>query len=201
MEVEYFRKLMDDYNKIRFFSEEEYQSVFRKVTFKKYPKNSILKRKDDADICSRYICDGYIGLYDASTNRNKLKLIFGPTDTVFDKKGFRQGHPTSNVIKTISDAIIFEFSKTSEISLFEINKEFCLLALEVSHRITQRIYEQNEMKRLGFKESIFNLMNKYPQIEKLITNQDLADYFNTSLRSIERYKGEILRSENLFPTK
>jgi hypothetical protein len=196
METEYFKKMMEDYNNIKFFSENEYQSVLRRIVFRKYPKNYILKNKNEPDNFSRYICNGYIGLFDGTINRNKLKLIFGPTDTVFDKKGFRESKPTPIIIKTLSETMLFEFSKASEMALFEMNKDFCLLALEVSHRITLRTFEQSELKRLGLKNGVSSLAKKYPGIEKILKNQDLADYFNTSLRTIERHKAKIFQSKS-----
>lgn len=193
MEMLYFKKMMKDYNSIIPFSDLEYEEVRTRVVFRKYPKRFILKEAGKVDHCSRYICAGMIGLYDQSTGVPKLTLIMADTDTAFDEEGFRENLPTKNVLMTLSDCLLFEFSKEDEQELFRINANFRSLALEVSHRITKRNFEQQEIKKLGMRNGFEKLMNRFRGIEKVLKNQELADYFSWSLRSAERWRKIILK--------
>lgn len=196
MEKLYFKKMMEDYNSIKSFSEESYQEVSKKVILRKIPKNEILKRKNEVDDRSRYLCEGLVGLYDGSQGRDKLTLLFGPTDTVFDEEGFRENRPTPNSIKALSDSVLFEFTIEAERALLAHNSDFRLLALEVAHRIGRRTFEQLEIKTKGFKKGFPDLKRRFPDAEILLKNQELADYFSTSIRTIERQKSQFFNPRN-----
>lgn len=195
MEKLYFKKMVEDYNSIRFFSEEAYQLVFQKLIFRKLPKNAILKRKDEPDDRSRYICEGLVGLFDETSGRNKLVFLFGPTDTVFDEEGFRTQKSTSNSIRTMTETVLFEFSIEAEKALLAQNPQFGLLALEVAHRITRRTFEQVEIKLQGFSKGYPKLLSKFPGLAEGLKNKELADYFLTSTRTVERQKKTALEQK------
>ncbi len=193
MEMLYFKKMMKDYNSIIPFSDLEYEEVRTRVVFRKYPKRYILKEAGKSDHCSRYICVGMVGLYDQSSGKPKLTLIMSDTDTAFDEEGFRDNLPTSNVLMTLTDCLLFEFGREEEQELFRVNANFRSLALEVAHRINKRNFEQLEIKKLGMKNGFEKLMLRFRGIEKVLKNRELADYFSWSLRSTERWKNFILK--------
>lgn len=193
MEMLYFKKMMLDYNSIIPFSDLEYEEVRKRVVFRKYPKRFILKEAGKSDHCSRYICRGMIGLYEQSSGKPKLTLIMSETDTAFDEEGFRENLITDNVLMTLTDCLLFEFGREEEQELFRVNANFRSLALEVAHRITKRNFEQMEIKRLGVRNGLEKLMNRFRGIEKVLRNQELADYFSWSLRNTERWKNFILK--------
>lgn len=197
MEKMYFNQLMADYNSIKKFSEEAYRAVFQKLLFRRLPKNYVLKKPNRYDDRSRYICDGYVGLYKYSDeDESRLILLFGPTDTVFDEQSFRQKIPSPFSLKTLSPTILFEFPIESEQALLIQNPEFAYLALEVAHRINFRNFEQSIIKSQKFEVGFPLLLKRFPGIDQVLKNKELADFFGVSLSTVERYKRNYFKSRS-----
>ncbi|MBC6365754.1 Crp/Fnr family transcriptional regulator [Algoriphagus sp. AK58] len=196
MEKMYFNQLMADYNSIRPFSEEAYRAVFQKLLFRRLPKNFVLKKSNKSDDRSRYICEGYVGMFHYSEeNENRLVLLYGPTDTVFDEQSFRKKIPSSFSLKTLSPTILFEFPIEAEQALLVQNPEFAFLALEVAHRINYRNFEQSIIKAKKFETGFPMLLKRFPGIDQILKNRELADYFGVSLSTVERYKRNYYKSQ------
>lgn len=191
MEKYYLDLMMADYNRIKEYPEEAYHAVFQKLFFRRYPKNFILKDVNLIDEKSRYICEGFVGLYKEMDGGFKLSLISGPTDTAFDEQSFRTKKPTANILKTLSKTVLFEFTIEAEYALLSKMPEFAFLALEVAHRISRRNFEQMSIKDLKFKEGYPELLRLFPGIEQSIKNHELADYFKCSISTVERIKREL----------
>lgn len=197
MEKMYFNQLMADYNSIKKFSEEAYRAVFQKLLFRRLPKNYVLKKPNRYDDRSRYICDGYVGLYKYSDeDESRLIQLFGPTDTVFDEQSFRQKISSPFSLKTLSPTILFEFPIESEQALLIQNPEFAYLALEVAHRINFRNFEQSIIKSQKFEVGFPLLLKRFPGIDQVLKNKELADFFGVSLSTVERYKRNYFKSRS-----
>lgn len=197
MEKMYFNQLMADYNSIRKFSEEAYKAVFQKLLFRRLPKNYVLKEANKSDDRSRYICDGYVGLFQNSEEEeNRLILLFGPTDTVFDEQSFRKKITSPFLLKTLSPTILFEFPIESENALLIQHPEFAFLALEVAHRINYRNFEQSLIKAEKFESGYPMLLKRFPGVDQVLKNQELADFFGVSLSTVERCKRNYFKSQH-----
>jgi len=194
MEKLYQKKLMEDYNTIKRIPEEDYLPVFRKLIFRKLPRNHILKQSNKIDDRSRYICEGFVGLYEVEDNRDKLHLIFGPTDTAFDPESFKKETASRSIIKTLSPTYLFEFTEESEQLLLTQSPGFIELAHEVNIRIRERHIHQLKIKNLKFTEGYPKLIEIFPRIQQHIKNQELADFFSISLSSVERHKSQIFKN-------
>ncbi|TDK42054.1 Crp/Fnr family transcriptional regulator [Algoriphagus formosus] len=187
-EKEYFRQLMADYNQIKEISEENYNAVFQKLILRRLPKNFYLKESNKPDGKSRYICEGFVGLYTPLEDRLRLDLIFGPTDTALDELSYYDSKPSELVLKTITDTVLFEFTLEAEKAVLVKNPEFHILALRIAHRINQRNCQQYAIKALKFKNGFPKLRETFEGIDQALKNQELADYFNCSISTIERLK-------------
>lgn len=187
-EKDYFIELMSDYNQIKEISEEDYKTVFQKLILRRVPKNFFLKESNMPDGKSRYICEGFVGLYTPIEDRLRLDLIFGPTDTALDELSYYDTKPSEMVLKTITDTVLFEFTLEAEKAVMVHNPEFHILALRIAHRINQRNCQQYAIKALKFKKGFPRLVETFQGIDQALKNQELADYFNCSISTIERLK-------------
>ncbi len=187
-EKDYFIELMSDYNQIKEISEEDYKTVFQKLILRRVPKNFFLKESNMPDGKSRYICEGFVGLYTPIEDRLRLDLIFGPTDTALDELSYYDTKPSEMVLKTITDTVLFEFTLEAEKAVMVHNPEFHILALRIAHRINQRNCQQYAIKALKFKNGFPRLVETFQGIDQALKNQELADYFNCSISTIERLK-------------
>lgn len=188
MERRYLEQMMADYNQIKKYKEEAYLEVFQKLNLRRFPKNTIIKQINKVDEKSRYICEGFVGLYKEYDKGFRLSLISGPSDTAFDEQSFRSKKASNNILKTLSATVLLEFSIDAESALLAKVPEFALLALEVSHRINERNFEQMLIKDLKFEEGYPKLTALFPGIDKYIKNYELADYFKCSISTVERGK-------------
>ncbi|MBB6328860.1 CRP-like cAMP-binding protein [Algoriphagus iocasae] len=185
---DYMDQLIADYNRIKKFSDEAYESVFHKLILRRVSRGEILKKVDTVDIKSRYICEGFLGLYQEGKAGFQLVRIFGKSDTAFDEKSFRTNIPSKSIIKALSDTVYLGFTLEAETELLAKKPEFYSLALEVVHRINKRHVEQEAIKAKKFKEGFPLLLKKLPGIGQYLKNQDLADLFNCSISTVERLK-------------
>lgn len=196
MEKLYQKKLMEDYNSITQIKEEDYNQVFEKLIFRKLAKNQILKQSSKIDDRSRYICEGFVGLYEVEDTRDRLYLIFGPTDTAFDPESFKKEKASRLILKTISPTYLFEFTEASEQLLLTQSPEFIELAHAVNIRIRERLINQLKIKNLKLTDGYPKLIEIFPKIQQHIKNQELADFFSVSLSSVERHKSQIFKSKS-----
>ncbi|MBN7816262.1 Crp/Fnr family transcriptional regulator [Algoriphagus pacificus] len=190
-------QLIADYNSIRRFSAESYETVFQKLILRKVSRGEILKKVDMVDIKSRYICEGYLGLFREGKSGFQLFRIFGKSDTAFDEQSFRSNTPSNSIIRALSDTVYLGFTLESEIELLSNKPEFYALALEVTHRINKRHLEQEAIKAKKFKDGFPLLLKKFPGIGQYLKNQDLADFFNCSISTVERLKYSIMNDHEI----
>ncbi len=184
---------MEDYNSIIKIKEEDYNPVFEKLIFRKLPKNHVIKHSHKIDDRSRYICEGFVGLYEEGESRDQLYLIFGKTDTAFDPDSFKKEQESMFLLKTMSPTILFEFSEESEQVLLTQHPDFLTLALKVNIRIRERYINQLRIKSLKFNEGYSRLIEKFPHIQQVIKNQELADFFKISISTVERQKSQFFK--------
>ncbi len=190
----YMNQLIADYNRIRKFSDESYEAVFQRLILRKVSRGEILKKLDTVDIKSRYICEGYLGLYHEEKERNMLFSVFGKSDVAFDDLSFRSNTPSKTMLKVLSDTVYLGFTLDAETELLSKKPEFYSLALEVAHRINKRNVEQQEIKKRKFQVGFPLLLQKYPGLGQYLKNQELADFFNCSISTVERYKYAIMNN-------
>ena len=189
---DYLHQLIADYNSIRKFSDESYEAVFQKLTLRKVYRGEILKKVNTVDIKSRYICKGYLGLFQERKSGFQLSVIFGESDSAFDEQSFRTNTASNSIIRALSDTIYLGFTLEAEIELLSKKPEFYSLALEVAHRINRRHAEQQAIKDRKFKDGFPLLLKKFPGIAQYLKNQELADFFNCSISTVERLKYSIM---------
>ncbi|MFC5623627.1 hypothetical protein [Algoriphagus winogradskyi] len=185
-------QLITDFNSIKRFSDESYESVYQKLTLCRVSRGQVLKKVDMVDDKSRYIGKGYVGLYQEAQNGFKLFRIFGPSDVAFDEQSFRSNTPSKTLLRALSETVFLEFSLEAENELLSNKPEFYSLALEVAHRINKRQVEQQAIKARKFTDGFPLLLKKFPGIGQYLKNQDLADFFNCSISTVERLKYSIM---------
>ncbi|UZD22307.1 hypothetical protein PBT90_02505 [Algoriphagus halophytocola] len=185
-------QLIADNNRIRKFSDEAYEAVFQKLTLRRVSRGEILKKVDTVDVKSRYICEGFLGLFQEGKKGLQLFRIFGKSDTAFDEQSFRSNAPSKTMIRALSDTVFLGFTLEAETEILSRKPEFYSLALEVAHRINKRHVEQEAIKTRKFMDGFPLLLKKYPGIGQHLKNQDLADFFNCSISTVERHKYPIM---------
>lgn len=187
-------QLIADFNSIKRFSDESYETVYQKLTLWKVSRGQVLKKVDMVDDKSRYICEGFVGLFQEGHNGFKLFRIFGPSDVAFDEQSFRSNSSSKTLLRALSETVFLEFSLEAENDLLSKKPEFYSLALEVAHLINKRHVEQQAIKAIKFKAGFPLLLKKFPGIGQYLKNQDLADFFNCSISTVERRKYSIMNN-------
>ncbi len=188
-------KMKEDYDQLLFISEESYKRLSLHLEFRKVKKGKPLKHSGEPEICSRYICQGFVGIYFQIDGDSVLQNIFQGSDTVFDSISYTEEKVTNTEIKAISDVAFFEFPKIRENQVVENFPEFANLGIMINHRIQKRKDEQNAILRLGIKRGYPLLCQLYPGIDQYLHYQDWAELFNTSERTVSRVLSELNRSD------
>lgn len=189
----YLLKMKEDYDQLLFVSDDLYRSLSLHLEFKKAKKGVVLKRAGDIEKCSRYLCNGLVGTYKVMDGALSLKNIYQKTDAVFDAESYTFGIKTTLEIKAISDVTYFEFPKIKEMLVVESFPDFAKLGIEINHRIQQRKDKQNEILRLGLRQGYALFCKLIPEAQNFLHNQDWAQLFNSSERTVSRVLNELNR--------
>lgn len=131
-------KMKNDYDSLMVIPLEEYLKLMPYLTFKKYPKNTVLKGVTEVESLSRYIFEGMIGLYENKEEESVCRRIYCPNDTVCDFESYLSRVKNNLSIITYTECLVAEFSRENEVLVIENLKFFAELGLKINHRITSR---------------------------------------------------------------
>jgi|GEM_PF-3141016 len=191
----YLARMKADYDQLVDGLDASYLKLELYVNLRKAKKKDILKGTTSVETCSRYLCEGFVGLFLAGEDRTVLTEIFMATDVVFDSESYLNASKTDYYLKCLSDVIYFELSKKAELQLIDNHPEFVKLGLAINHRLISRLAERSRIKNLGISKGYPAFIKAMPGIGELLTQAELASYFNCTdrtVRSIVReYKSRI----------
>ncbi|PZV82297.1 CRP-like cAMP-binding protein [Algoriphagus aquaeductus] len=188
MEQKFISMMIADYDQLFRVPREGYEQVIPILRQVQAKRNTLIKPGGSADLVSRYLCEGFIGLFYPHGEKLELLSIFQATDTVFDEFSYRSGQISETVIKSISAVVFLEFPISAEELLLHRHPEFSLLAHRIAHRISERKSRVHSIAKLGLEQGYELLMKEFPGLEAEITNSDLASFFGVHTRTVERWK-------------
>lgn len=172
-----------DFEKLRYY-----------IYLKKAKRGDIIKEPNTIEICSRYICEGYIGLLKEGEEGEALKEIFKVTDIAFDFKSYWKEKKTKSYLKCLSDVVYFEVSKKSELELVRLFPEFTSLGLAINHRLLERFSRRSNLKGQGIHKSYPKFLQVFPGIDEVLSQNKIASYFGCTARTV-RYVQKEFKSE------
>lgn len=191
MKEEFVQQMVDDYEQLIHIPKESYDLVIPRLNLIEKKPGEVIKDSGQIDKMSRYICKGFVGYYNHTAFGNTLFSIYQPSDTVFDLDSYRSGVPGKIEIKAISAVSYLEFSIKSEKELLEIDPHLIRLALAINQRILKRQAKVLEISKMGFDRGYPLLIKEFKGIGTKLSNQDLASFFNLSVRSLIRHKSNL----------
>ncbi|MBE9170944.1 Crp/Fnr family transcriptional regulator [Pleurocapsales cyanobacterium LEGE 06147] len=183
----YIQQMKQDYDSLFPVSEELYRLISLYLEFKKKKKGDILKRSGSVETCSRYIIEGYVGIYYLQDEELQLRYVLRPTDTVFDMLSYVSEEKSCIEIRALTEVLFFEFHKDAEIEVVKRYPEFAQLGILINHRIQQRLAQQNAILGMDFKEGYPEFVQLFPRIELFLKNWQWASLFQCSPRTISRF--------------
>ncbi|QYH38956.1 Crp/Fnr family transcriptional regulator [Algoriphagus sp. NBT04N3] len=182
----YIQQMKEDYDSILPVSEDLYRSISLFLDLKRRKRGEVLKPSGSVETLSRYICEGYVGIYYPQKEELHLRYVLSPTDTVFDMHSYLSEEKSLVEIRALTDILFFEFPKEAEIQVVSQFPEFAQLGILINHRIQQRLDRQNAILRMDFKEGYPAFLQSHPGIEFYLKNWDWASLFQCSLRTVSR---------------
>ncbi|MEB2778491.1 hypothetical protein SYJ56_24495 [Algoriphagus sp. D3-2-R+10] len=180
----YMEQMKADYDQLVDGLDASYKKLDLYVDLRKAKKNEILKKTSSVESCSRYLCSGFVGLFQEGEERDILTEIFMTSDVAFDSESYLNASRTDFYLKCLSDIIFIELSKKAESQVIENHPKFVKLGLAINHRMLSRQGERSRIKNLGISRGYPEFVNALPGIEKLLTQSELASYFNCTDRTV-----------------
>lgn len=180
-------KMKNDYDSLMVIPFEEYLKLMPYLTFKKYPKNTVLKGILELETKSRYIFDGLIGLFEEKENESICRRIFGVSDTVCDFDSYLHNKKTNQMLIAYTDCLVAEFSKESELKVVEQLKFFAELGLKINHRINSRDEQWKKLYWMNPKERHDHLHKICPHLEAIKIKQ-ICGILNLPERTVSRLR-------------
>ncbi|WP_139229094.1 cyclic nucleotide-binding domain-containing protein [Algoriphagus aquimarinus] len=162
----------------------DYTKVDLFLNLRKGKKGEVLKDTSSVETCSRYICEGFIGLFYDSEKGPVLSEIFQATDVAFDFHSYLTGERTQDYIKCLSDVVYYELSKKSEMTLIQNHPDFAKLGFQINHRMLKRLYQRSRIKAMGITKGYKQFVEYLPGIELHLSQSKIASYFFCSERSV-----------------
>lgn len=182
----YIQQMKQDYDSILPVSEDLYRSISLFLDLKRRKRGEVLKPSGSVETLSRYICEGYVGIYYPQKEEMHLRYVLSPTDTVFDMHSYLSEEKSLVEIRALTDILFFEFPKEAEIKVVSEFPEFAQLGILINHRIQQRLDRQNAILRMDFKDGYPAFLQSHPGIGFYLKNWDWASLFQCSLRTVSR---------------
>lgn len=182
--MDYLAKMKEDYDPLVPDLKLDYSKVELYLDLRKRRKEEILKDTSGVETCSRYICEGFIGLFYDSEKGPVLSEIFQATDVAFDFQSYLKGEKTENYIKCLSDVVYFELSIKSEMALIQNYPDFAKLGLKINHRLLRRLDQRSRIKVMGITKGYREFVEFMPGVELHLSQSKIASYFSCSERTV-----------------
>ena len=182
--MDYMAKMKEDYKPLISDLKLDFNKLELFLNLRKGKKDEILKNTIDIEICSRYICEGFIGLFSDSEKGPVLSEIFQATDVAFDFPSYLWGEKTENYMMCLSDVVYFELSKANEMILIQKYPEFAKLGLRINHRLLKRVLMRSRIKVMGISKAYQDFVEYMPGIEDHLSQAKIASYFSCSERTV-----------------
>lgn len=180
----YMAKMEADYGQLVDGLGAEFSKLLLYVDFRRAKKNEVLKATTKVESNSRYICSGIVGMYFESEDGPLLIQVYKETDVAYDSESYRNASVTNFYLKCLSDVVYYELSKSSELQLVLNHPKVMKLLLAINHRMLSRQTESARIKNLGVSKGYPEFIRSVPGIENLLTQADLATYFNCTPRTV-----------------
>lgn len=182
--MDYLAKMKADYDPLVPDLILDYSKVELYLDLRKRKKDEVLKDTSSIETCSRYICEGFIGLFYDSEKGPILSEIFQATDVAFDFQSYLNHGKTQNYIKCLSDVVYYELTKKSEMNLIQNYPEFAKLGSQVNHRMLKRLELRSRIKVMGISKGYKQFVEYLPGIELHLSQAKIASYFSCSERTV-----------------
>lgn len=182
--MDYLAKMKEDYDPLVLDLNLDYSKLDLYLDLRKRKKDEVLKDTSSIETCSRYIFEGFIGLFFDSENGPVLSEIFQPTDVVFDFQSYLKGEKSQNYIKCLSDVVYYELTKKSEMTLIQNHPEFAKLGLAINHRLLKRLDLRSRIKAMGISKGYKRFLEYMPGIDLHLSQAKIASYFSCSERTV-----------------
>ncbi|MBN3581961.1 hypothetical protein JYB64_06140 [Algoriphagus aestuarii] len=177
-------KMREDYENLVPGLNLDYEKLKLFMYLRRGKKGVILKESHTVENCSRYICEGYLGLLVQKEEGEVLKEIFRSTDVAFDIKSYSRNKKTKSYLVCLSDVTYFEVSKKSEHELVKTFPEFIELGLAINHRLQDRLVKRSSIRGMGIHKGYKKFLQEFPAIETLLSQNRIASYFNCTTRTV-----------------
>ncbi|MCS4434219.1 hypothetical protein [Aquiflexum gelatinilyticum] len=180
-------KMKNDYDSLMVIPLEEYLELMPYLTFKKYPKNTVLKGASDVESVSRYLFEGLIGLFENREEDTVCRRIYCPNDTVCDFDSYLNRAKNNLSLITYTECMVAEFTQENEVLVIKNLKNFAELGLKINHRITSR---DAQWKKLYWLEPVQRYDHLYRICPCLgeVKIKDVCGILNLPERTVSRLR-------------
>ncbi len=95
-------------------------------------------------------------------------------------------------IESISDMVVYKISKIHFSELLQNDKEFnALIVKAMANKIKYKALRHSHNQSHSIKSNLLRLKKQFPELMKIISKQDIANYLGITLRSFNRILKEI----------
>ncbi|HEV7329452.1 MAG TPA: Crp/Fnr family transcriptional regulator [Flavisolibacter sp.] len=159
-------------------------------TFKKFRKHQYILQEGDVCRYKTFILKGLTRGYTVDEKGQEHILLFGAEGSwVEDLHSLNKGVPTEINIDCLEETEVLQVSKSAMDMLFEsvpqLNKYFRLLLQDAVVSLAQRM-AYNLSKPVA--ERYYNWIDRFPHIERRISNQQIASYLGITPQSLSRLR-------------
>lgn len=188
MKEKFVDQMITDYDSLLKVPMESYNLVIPSLNLVSKRRGELIKGTGEIDTSSRYICKGFIGYYKQIQDKKFLFAIYQASDTVFDLDSYRSATPSQNELVAISDVTYLEFPIEAENEVILRDPNLLRLALLVNQRISTRQSRIHEISIMDPESGYPILLEEFKGIGMALTIDQLASFFQVSVRTINRMK-------------
>lgn len=188
MEVQYERQLVEFFNQQLAISEEELAAVFPHIDQESSKRGEVLKQAGEVDVRSRFLCEGFIGLYAEVGGKSDLEHIFGVGDIVREFHSFYEGVKANYSLRAITDVVYLQMHISDQKNILSQNSQLALLNSKMMDYVIQKRSKITGIRILGLYLGYDELLKALPGIGICLSRKELADFFNCSTSKVARWR-------------
>lgn len=175
----HLKPLLDYMNKV---SEKEYQMLTPYFDIGKTKSREVILKSGTVEIESRFILEGMIGKF----YRGKLMRLYVKGDVCVEMESYMNQQPSRFEMKVLQAAKYTRLSYQNANMILDQFPEFMDLSDELYRIARYREQEWEGILNLPFDQGRAELKKKFPGIEAILTQKQLADLLGVDRKTISR---------------
>lgn len=171
------------------FTNEEYASFISIAKSKEFKKNDYLLRAGRPVKKLFFVKSGFMRGYRIQDGIDITHHFYLNNWFATDYESYLNGDPGELYIKALIDTTVYEFDRSTLLSYFETNEKFEKIRfIQAEDAYLRMVRRLKNFQYMELKDRYLELINRDPELFKLVPQRHIASYLGVTPQSLSRIK-------------